>query len=365
MAIDKSSDLADLLFPEKEDPDFEVLSIPPEQRKLHTETYDFSVSTIFDYLTEKKIKIPSFQRKYVWSRAQASRLIESLIIQCPIPVLYFSQTSDEKFSVIDGNQRLNTLELFLNNKFELSGLTTYPELNGFKFSTLDPRFQRHITNRTLRCIVILKETHPQIKFDVFERLNTGSVKLNAQELRHGIYNGPLIDLIGELANDKLFQDLTQTKNDNRMKADELVLRFFALKDTWESYTNPFVTYLNNYTDKNRNINSEKITHLKNNFKATFTLVYSLFDDYTFKVFEADMKKMRFNAALYDAEMVAAYELNLHGRGVSTAIKRKMQKNLIRLFEESDFNKYITAATTNTNSVKNRIKRFKQFLTKNI
>src|SRR5690606_33557409 len=173
----KSTLLANRIFPDTDEFEVEVLNIPAEKRKLITETYDFTVSTINDYINNEHIVIPNFQRGYVWTRTQASRLIESLIIQCPIPVVYLSQNADETLSVIDGNQRLTSISLFLNNGFPLSGLSTYPELDGLTFIELDPRFQRHIINRTIRCIAILKETHPQIKFDVFERLNTGSVRL--------------------------------------------------------------------------------------------------------------------------------------------------------------------------------------------
>ena len=112
--------------------------------------------------------VPRFQRGYVWTDPQASRLIESLIIQCPIPVIYLSQEPDERLSVIDENQRLQSILRYLDNTFELRGLTAYPELEGSRYFQLDPRFQRHIVNRTLRCIVIMKDTHPQVKFDVFE-----------------------------------------------------------------------------------------------------------------------------------------------------------------------------------------------------
>ena len=100
-----------------------------------------------------------------------------------------------------GNQRLQSIQRYIENRFELRGLTAYPELEGLKYFELDPRFQRHIVNRTLRCIVIMKDTHPQVKFDIFERLNTGAVKLSAQELRHGIYHGKLIDWLDRVGRD--------------------------------------------------------------------------------------------------------------------------------------------------------------------
>src|SRR4051812_4596550 len=114
---DNEPTLADKLFPQESN-DFadSILSIPPELRRLHTETYDFSVTTIKGFLETDHIFVPTFQRGYVWSDPQASRLIESLIIQCPIPVIYLSQEPDERLSVIDGNQRLTSIKRFLENQ---------------------------------------------------------------------------------------------------------------------------------------------------------------------------------------------------------------------------------------------------------
>src|SRR5689334_6421022 len=127
MTQDQES-LADALFPVQEN-EFEeaILSIPPEKRILRTEQYDFSVSTLVAMMDKGEVTIPEFQRRYVWSDRQASRLIESLIIQCPIPVIYLNQEKDETFSVIDGNQRLNSLRRFIEDAFALAGLTSYPE----------------------------------------------------------------------------------------------------------------------------------------------------------------------------------------------------------------------------------------------
>ncbi|HEX5125735.1 MAG TPA: DUF262 domain-containing protein, partial [Rhodocyclaceae bacterium] len=124
--------LADALFPQEPEEEFEeaILSIPPERRILRTEQYDFAVSTLVEMMSKNEVAIPEFQRRYVWTDRQASRLIESLIIQCPIPVIYMNQERDESFSVIDGNQRLNSLKRFLEDTFPLSGLTSYPELAG-------------------------------------------------------------------------------------------------------------------------------------------------------------------------------------------------------------------------------------------
>lgn len=359
----KSVRLADKLFPEVVEPELDILNIPPEKRRLNTETYDFTVSTLKDYLTNGHIVVPQFQRGYVWNRAQASRLIESLIINCPIPVVFLSQNNDESLAVIDGNQRLNSIKLFLENGFELRGLTAYPDLEGYKYEDLDPRFQRHILNRTIRCIVILKDTHPQIKFDVFERLNTGSVKLNAHELRHGIHSGELMTRLEKIAENKLFRDLTMNKNDKRMKSDELVLRFASLADNWRAYNKPLVGFLNNYSEKNRNADKNKLDELEKDFNATLEKVHSALDRFAFKTYDKTLKNPKFNAALFDAQMVAFYELNPKESKIQKVGTNKFIDKNGEFINKDPFNKLISQATTDKNPVIQRINDYKAFLGK--
>ncbi len=357
----KSSRLADQLFPDIQEEEIDVLNIPPEKRRLNTETYDFTVSTLYDYIINEHINIPKFQRGYVWNKSQASRLIESLMINCPIPVIYLSQNSDETLSVIDGNQRINSIKLFLKDEFDLKGLSAYPELEGLRFSELDPRFQRHILNRTIRCIVILKDTHPQIKFDVFERLNTGSVKLNAHELRHGINSGPFMTLVDELAKTPLFKELTLTKLDKRMKAEELVLRYFTLVDNWRTYTKPLVAFLNQYTESNRYLSKEELEVKKRAFLHTIDTIHDVLGKFAFKTYDKETKNAKFNAALFDAQMVALTEISLNTENINK-LKQSDFVSLNQEFIENErFNKYIASGTTDKNSLTGRIAEYKSFI----
>jgi len=363
----KETELADILFPSatEEEQTESILSIPPEQRRLHTDTYDFTVSTLLDNIKRGSIYIPEFQRKYVWSTAQASRLVESLIIQCPIPVIYLSQEKDERQSVIDGNQRLQSLLKFVNNEFALSGLTAYPELEGLLYQQLDARFQRHIMNRTLRCMVILKDTHPQVKFDVFERLNTGSVKLNAQELRHGLYFGKLMKLAAKLAKLKKWQDILDITHDKRMKSEELVIRFLALQYDWNNYKKPLSLFLNTFSDKYRDLSLEKEAEFTVEFERTVDNVISLFGSLVFKVFDESQHVLsKFNAALFDAEMIAAgsYRNRLRVKAVT---RKNIHKGLVKLFEEEDFQKTITRATSDDKQLKKRIEAVKSMLKRHV
>lgn len=355
--------LADILFPEaREQQEFAdgILSIPPEQRKLHTETYDFTVQTIAEKLADESMFIPHFQRRYVWSEAQASRLIESLIIQCPVPVIYLNQEGDEKLSVIDGNQRLTSIQRYLDNQFSLKGLTAYPELEGSRFFELDPRFQRHIQNRTLRCIVILKDTHPQVKFDVFERLNTGATKLTPQELRHGLYFGDLMSLATAVVKDADLLSILDIKIDKRMKAEELVLRFWALNDGFQNYRKPLATFINDFADKNRHFSVDKKAAFQSVYLKTLDGVKTLLGNLTFRIFDRSLKiESTFNAALYDALMIGIAQLQNEGKLRKMGL-RPAQQALAGLIEDDvQFRRSISIATSDESQVKYRVAAIKK------
>lgn len=356
--------LADQLFPvEKNDEELSVVNIPPEKRRLHTETYDFSISTLVNHLREESIIVPEFQRNYVWNRAQASRLIESLIMQCPIPVIYLNQEKDERLSVIDGNQRLTSIKLFLEDDFELQGLTAYPELEGSKFSDLDPRFRRHIQNRTLRCITIMKETHPQIKFDVFERINTGAVQLNPQEVRHGVFHGSLMKLVDELSSEKVWKSISGHRNDTRMKGGELVLRYLALSNRQPKYKKPLKGFLNDFCSEFYNINEEDSLQWKQEFFTAIEAVNFLFGKKSFKVLNEDLEPAvrNINSALFDAVMVGFTRKSVTKKKLKSINVEQFLTNFQELTNTAEFKNSITSGTSAKSSVNYRIDKFCDFL----
>lgn len=355
---DEVKKLADELFREaKDDDEPEVKNIPPQQRRLLTETADYTVSTLFSLLTEQKIKIPNFQRGYVWNRSQASRLIESLIIQCPIPVVYLSQEPNGDLIVIDGQQRLSSIKYFLSDAIALQGLTAYPELNDYTASQLDPRILDHIKNRTIRCITILKDTHPQIKYDVFERLNTGSVKLNAHELRNGLNQGLLMNTINALSASKDFKELTSTKRDPRMKSSELVLRFFALKEDRHNYEKPLSSFLDQFASKNRTAPPEKIDAWKKDFVTAKDLCWKYFGKEAFKMYNSEQEKFGgFNSAIYDAQMVGISECENAVVLAGDADPHAVKVAFINLFKDTQFVASVQRATSDEASVSRRIQK---------
>lgn len=345
--------LADALFPEEQEFEEAILSIPPEKRVLRTEQYDFSVSTLIGMMEKGDVTIPEFQRRYVWSERQASRLIESLIIQCPIPVIYLNQEKDETFSVIDGNQRLNSLRRFLTDAFTLIGLTSYPELTGLKYSQLDKRIQRHISNRVLRCTVILKETHPQVKFDVFERLNSGAVALTRQELRHGLYYGTLLRAAASIAKELKLEKHLGGRRDKRMKAEELVIRYWALSQGLGLYEKPLASFISSYAENNRNPTEEELGVLGANIRDAYSRSSEIFGPHCFS-FAKDDSRSRFNAAVFDAQMAACSRLTDDHFNKLMAQRDEIQKSYENLQRNPDYARSVTLATSDKASLQGRV-----------
>lgn len=177
---------------------------------------------------------PDFQRQYVWDPTKASKLIESAILLIPLPRIYLSEEKDGKEYVIDGQQRLTSFFSFIDgvfphgSPFKLRGLTVCADLNGKKFSDLSEELQDKVRYYKVRAVTFLRNSSENLKFEIFERLNTGSVQLNDQELRNCLYRGRFNLALKEMAADTDFMHICGLKApDKRMRDIELVLRFCA------------------------------------------------------------------------------------------------------------------------------------------
>lgn len=235
------------------DPDLDEDSIDEEplvlqgERRLVTQPYDYSIQQLVDEIERGKILLDiEYQRQYVWDDGKASRLVESLLLNVPIPVCYFAEDDDFNFEVIDGLQRITSLRRFLADDFSLTGITVLSEIAGKKFSELNPRDQRRLANRTIRCVAITADSHPDIKFDVFERLNTNVAVLTAQEIRNCVYRGDFNTSIKKYAGNSNLRQLIGSGAAKRMVAEELTLRFLSLYQGLAEYRPPLRQFLNTY-----------------------------------------------------------------------------------------------------------------------
>lgn len=262
---------------------------------------------------------PIWQRLYVWDDTKASRLIESILLNIPIPMIYVAEEESEgKELVIDGQQRLRSAFRFINNEYSLRGLKVFGGLNGKKFSGLEKDYQRKI-NRYNFTVVRIRESlsDEAVKFDIFERINTGSVNLNPQELRNSLYVGNYNEFLKEMAKNSVFRKLFFGKNEpNRMQDVEMVLRFFTFSiEGLHHYTGRLKSFLNNHINKytklletfNEIEKKKEQKKLKEMFQKSITLAYSAFGDKTFRSCQLKSDKTLIwnsspNKSLFDAIM---------------------------------------------------------------
>lgn len=289
--------------------------IPKEVRKLRTQAYDKAVSDLVDMIhSEDLVLDPDYQRNYVWDNKRASLLVESVLLNVPIPVIYVAEDDEGKWIIVDGLQRLNSLSRYFNNEFKLRNLEILDELNGSQFSNLNPKAKRLLKNGILRVIVIKAESHPEIKYDIFQRLNRGAVSLNEQELRNCMYRGKFCTLLKELRKYKPFLAAIGLQEPHKRYYDtELILRFFAIQSAYSTvdgkvtaYPNKMKTFLNRFMRENQNPTDDQIRKFSAVFKETIDKVVAILPPPSFRRVKPEDGSVdtRLNRALMDAIMVA-------------------------------------------------------------
>jgi hypothetical protein len=204
----------------------------------------------------------------------------------------------------------------------------------------------------------MKDTHPQVKFDVFERLNTGAVKLSSQELRHGIYHGRFVDWLDKVGREKSWRELIGARTDKRMRAEEFVLRFLALHHELENYEKPLTGFLNNFMERHRDDNDTQLEQFGEVLRKARTGVESVFGSFAFKVFDrrdGDRIISDFNAALFDAEMLAISRARADATKLSEKKKKTILDGVAELFHDEIFQRSITLATSDVAQIRTRVR----------
>lgn len=302
---------------------------------------------------------PDFQRrKGRWSIEKKSKLIESFIINVPVPPVFLYEVSYANYEVMDGLQRISTIIDYYNDKFELAGLIQWSELNGMKYSQLPDKIKEGIDRRYLSSIILLNESASdlekamQMKQLVFERLNTGGEMLSGQEIRNAIYNGKMNDRCIKLSDNVIFKRLWGLKNDNasadekdplyrNMGDVELVLRFFAMRFV-DKFTGKLDIFLDNYL-KSANMFPEKtLDMLEEQFLRNIAVAYHLLGDKAFKIYKHRYVSLDWSSdaqrTVYDPMMIALTQLQLTDAEIETSNKIELVKKLEKFYEdhEDDF-----------------------------
>ncbi len=307
-------------------------------RRIVAQPYDFSVQDLVDKIGSGDIDLkPDYQRNYVWGandehENKRSCLIESLLLNIPIPVIYFAEQAETlKYEVIDGQQRLRTFQDFLNDKFKLAKLEIRDDVNDKFYSELPQRDKDEIRKRSIRAIVILNESDDEIRYEVFERLNLGSIQLTPQEIRNNTLRGRFNDLLKELAADETFRSLINLRlksDQNNMAHEELILRFFAYHYSDLKRVDQLSYFMTKFMKENKDMPPEQIEEYRALFQSTIKKIKKYLGSKAFSIYQVKNRTWNTtsNRLLYEAEMLAFAQIKEQDIKITpTKFKASLQK----------------------------------------
>jgi hypothetical protein len=290
---------------------------------------DYPVDGLVKRLKEGTIYVPPFQRSYVWSIRDASRFVESLLLGLPVPGVFLSKEDmTNKLLVIDGQQRLRSLQFFYDRVFEpgkrefrLEGVQE--RYDGRTIDTLEIEDRRHLDDSIIHATIMRQDIPSDDDssiYHVFERLNTGGKVLSGQEIRACLYHGPFDELIAELNTDEGWRAIFGSEN-KRLRDQELILRFFAFKHDGNVYFRPLKGFLNKFMKSNRYLDRYSADQLSQEFKETVSTIRQNLGDRPFR------PERVLNAAILESVMVSVSD-GLDSKTLDTrALKRRYEKLL--------------------------------------
>ncbi|ORA51975.1 hypothetical protein BST22_13695 [Mycolicibacterium chubuense] len=307
---------------------------------------------------------PDFQRYEVWPIQKRSRLVESVLLGLPIPLFYFAEEEDGTEVVIDGQQRLTSLFRFIDNEYSLKGLGPLRSLDGKKYQDLEERLQDEISDFSLSVITIQKNSDPDVRFTMFERLNEGATKLNDQELRNSVYRGEYNEQLKQLSSNKDFMTiLKQSKPHKRMVDVELVLRFMAFyNQTYLKHPDKKTKeFLNNEMEQWRHRKAKDQKKAEKAFGEAVKSALTVYGDRVARRYVAGDAKTpgkwepRLNRALYDVQM---YGFTRYSRSLVTKNSDAIYEASLDLMSNGTFNDLISHTISESKRV---AKRFTMWL----
>ncbi|MFN7927838.1 MAG: DUF262 domain-containing protein [Blastocatellia bacterium] len=338
---------------------------------------------------------PEFQRRHRWDTRKKSRLIESFIMNVPIPPIFLYEDSYSHYQVMDGLQRLTAIYGFYKDLYILEGLEEWSELNGLYYSQLPEQVRRGIDRRYLSSVILLQETAKdlreaqRLKQLVFERINSGGIKLEEQESRNAIYNGPLNKLCIKLSRNQYLcrmwgipepdakeiqteivsDSVLQNERYRRMEDVELVLRFLAYRQRLNHPKGSLEAYLNSYLQYGNSFPEALLNKMEDLFLRTIKLVYEVFDKNAFLLWRsrqsagADKEQWGW----FDRPSYTVYEPMMYAfsQFIDTADKIIARKDTlneqIKKFYKENYDSFGGKNTTNISKLEDRNKLFMDFI----
>jgi hypothetical protein len=282
------------------------------QNRLVFQSSDLSLESIANMVEAEAINIkPKYQRRERWDRTKQSALIESFLLNIPVPPIFLAEDEYGKYSVIDGKQRITSIYNFISLGQPLQNLEKFSEIETLRFNDLPTQLNNALRIRPyVRVITLLKQSDPSLKLEVFNRLNTGGDRLLPQEIRNAAYGGCYNDLLVELSEHPFLRKQFNLETEKSRESSKLyremldveyVLRFFTLRDTWSSFSGNMRVAMDRYMQKNHLINSVDLEPFKSIFTNTMEVCESIWGD---KAFERPDGRKEIIQGIFDVQTVS-------------------------------------------------------------
>lgn len=255
-----------------------------ERRLVSFDSYDITVQQMMDMFEAGHIIVPpEYQRQFLWSEGRQSQLIESAFLGIPIPNLFMATNQDSTWEVVDGVQRLCSLAHFKgtakllkiidkDTPLKIASLEKLPDMEGLSLADLPGPLQLMFSTRPIRVTVLNDKSDLSVRFDLFERLNTGGVSLTNQEIRNCVFRGKFNDDLKDCAKSPNFKSAIRLKpaDEKNGMPEELTLRFFAYLNNYTEFEHSVTGFLNDYM--RQRVNSKLSTTEKRIFDNTFAFI---------------------------------------------------------------------------------------------
>ncbi len=367
---DEKLDLENLHGVEEETTDESLdLTHPFDPSKIRVTTEPRTIDSLVRRIRHNEIDLaPEFQRRArLWKLHKKGQLIESILLRIPLPVFYVAATEDDLWSVVDGLQRLTTINDFLSNQFKLSGLEYLDQLEGMTFTALPRPMQRRIEETTLVLNIIQPGTPDEVMINIFRRLNTGGLPLAGQEIRNALYKGPVREFLAALAGSKEFLTATDGRvSDARMDAQECVLRFCAFfMDDWRAYDRGDLdAYLSEAMKRVNALSDLQRDQLSAHFTTAMSVASKVFAADAFrKRYRVDDMRKPVSKALFEAWSVNIASLDPDQQALLIQRAAEVRDRFINLMvEDRSFDVSISSSTGSVQRVHKRFEAIQSIIT---
>ena len=387
-------------FPSATDPDEEVLersseeeavkgaadfpSKPWDPKHIRITTKNFTIREVYSQIVEQELDLaPDFQRSFVWKRNQQMRLIESILLGIPLPAFYFNQDNSGAQQVIDGVQRLTTIRLFMSDALELisDDLQYLSALRGLRYSTLDPGTRRRFAATQLVAHVIEPQTPDEVKYDIFNRVNTGGSPLTAQEIRHCMSKQRSRNFLKSLVELRSFDEATtwafwdfnaehdRIRDNRRMANREMALRFCAFKNlkfevyaqasSMDAFLLEYTRQIDDTSAEEEDSTQQRLNRLRADFDCAMKNAFFVLGSGAFRRWSLSAQRRGpINRAVFESQAIALADYQPE---VVEPRKQEVGRALRELFDDSAYDDAVRSGTGDPRKLELRLSKAREAL----